>query len=159
MSPPNHSGSLACRLGPEDRTVRDRRFRPTPLLCRYTVLGGRRQIGRRVGETAGVFVDQHGLTLFSVALAIVALNILDAWFTVFLISHGGSEMNPIVQWILDLGIAPFIFCKSVGIGICLAFLTLTKNFRVSRIGLGTVLVGYFALLLWHLHLAGTLGLA
>jgi len=150
---------MAWHLGPEDRTVSDRRDRPTPLLCRYTVLGGRRQTGRRVGETAGVFVDQHGVTLFTIALAIIALNILDAWFTVFLLSHGGQEMNPIVQGILDLGVAPFIACKSVGIGICLGFLTLTKNFRISRIGMGTVLVGYLVLLCWHLYLAGTLGLA
>ncbi len=158
-SPVSTSGSIVIPLGPEDRVGRDRRLHPTPLLCRHTVLGGRRRKGRRVGETSGVFVDLHGLMLFTVALAIVALNVLDAWFTILLLSYGGQEMNPVVAVVLTWGIGPFIACKSVGIGVCLAFLTLTKNFPISKIGMGAVLLGYLSLLIWHLYLVSALGIA
>lgn len=158
-SPVSTPGSIVIPLGPEDRAGRDRRHRPTPLLCRQTVLGGRRRTGRRLGETSGVFVDLHGPMLFTVALAIVALNVLDAWFTILLLSYGGQEMNPIVAVVLTWGIGPFIACKSVGIGFCLAFLTLTKNFPISRIGMATVLIGYSVLLMWHLYLVSALGIS
>lgn len=157
-SPISAPTSIVLPLGPEDRIGRDRRRRPTSMLSRYTICGGRRHAGRRLGETAGVFVDQHGPLLFSVALAVVALNVLDAWFTILLLSYGGQEMNPVVAGVLGWGLGPFISCKSVGIGACLAFLTLTKNFPISRIGLTTVLAGYLALLVWHLYLVASLGL-
>lgn len=153
LSPTIPPGRTPSQVGLQRRSGRDRRGRPTPLLCRFTIFGGRRRTGRRAGETAGAFVDNHGPVLFTVTLAIIGLNILDAWFTIFLLAQGGQEMNPVVAKVLELGIGPFIACKSVGIGICLAFLTLTKNFTISRVGLTTVLVGYSALLVWHLYLA------
>lgn len=159
LPPTTPPGRTPARVHLERRQGRDRRRRPTPLICHYTLFGGRRRAGRRAGETAGVFVDNHGPVLFTVALLIIGLNILDAWFTVFLIAQGGQEMNPIVAKVLDLGIAPFIACKSFGIGICLSFLILTKNFTVSRLGLTAVLVGYMSLLVWHLYLAAAVDVA
>ncbi len=156
--PPSPAHSISFPLGPDDRDCEDRRREPTPLLCRYTILGGRRRGGRRGGETLGVFVDQHGLVLFSIGLAIIALNILDAWFTILLLTYGGEEMNPVVAGVLSLGLAPFIAIKSLGIGVCLAFLTITKNFPISRVGMSIVLVGYLVLLIWHLYLVDTLDL-
>ncbi|MCC7063883.1 MAG: hypothetical protein IT456_13835 [Planctomycetes bacterium] len=132
----------------------DRRRRPTPMLSRYAVFGGRRRTVRRAEERDGAFVDVHGPRLLLMVLAIVALNLLDAWFTLLFLSHGGKEMNPFVQGILDLGGHPwpFLVFKTIGIGFCCAFLTLTKNFRPARIGLWFVFVGYAVLLGWHLYL-------
>lgn len=131
----------------------DRRRMPTPMLSRFTLFGGRRRTGgRRDGEQDGVFVDVHGWVLFSAVLAIVGLNFLDAWFTIFFLSLGGQELNPVIDWVLGKGTWAFIAVKSVGIGVCVAVLTITKNFRIARAGLISVLGGYSALLLWHLHL-------
>ena len=47
-----------------------------------------------------------------------------------------QEVNPLVAASLDSGMWLFLTVKSVGIGVCVAFLTLTKNFRASRLGLG-----------------------
>ena len=131
----------------------DRRRLPTPLLSRYTLLGGRRSSGgRRVLEHTDCFVDVHGAALFAVVVAIVALNFLDAWFTVLFLSHGGQEMNPLVEGLLAWGTLPFVFVKSLGIGLCVLILTIAKNFRFARFGLGIVLLGYLALLGWHAFL-------
>jgi hypothetical protein len=131
----------------------DRRRRPTPMLCRYTILGGRRRTSRRAGERAGTYVDLHGSGLFLCAVAIIALNVLDAWFTLLFLSYGGRELNPMVESLLQHG-GPwaFVVFKTLGIGVCVAFLTVTKNFRSAQIGMGIVLVGYAALLGWHIHL-------
>jgi hypothetical protein len=143
----------------QQRLQSDRRSQPTPMLSRYMLFGGRRAQIRRRDEREGAFVDLHGPRLFGMVLAILALNLLDAWFTLVFLSHGGKEMNPMVQAVLDLGDHPwpFLLLKTLGIGLLCAFLTLAKNFRSARIGLWFVLVGYTALLGWHLYLLTWLG--
>ena len=137
---------------PADRRHADRRQRPTPFLCRHTFYGGRRKNVRRDAEGGGEFVDFWGSGLFFVVTAIVLLNFLDAWFTVYLLSWGGSEMNPLIDAVLKVGIGAFVFVKSIGIGICAGVLTLTSRYPIAKVGLGVVLAGYTLLLGWHIYL-------
>lgn len=130
----------------------DRRRTVTPMISRYAFFGGNRRAARRRAERDGAFVDTHGTGLFLVVTGVATLNILDAFFTVLFLSYGAKEINPVVQMALDVGIWWFVILKSVGIGVCLLFLTMTKNFLVSRIGLGIVCVGYTVLLGWHGYL-------
>ncbi|MBX3463116.1 MAG: hypothetical protein KF830_08090 [Planctomycetes bacterium] len=132
----------------------DRRCRPTPIWSRYALFGGRRRAVRRTGEREGAFVDVHGPGLLLLVTAIVALNVLDAWFTLLFLSHGGRELNPVVQMVLDLDSHPwpFVGFKTIGIGLACAFLVLTENFRPARLGLWFVFGGYTLLLAWHLYL-------
>ena len=145
---------------PERRGSLDPRREPTPMLSRFSFRGGtrsgERRGGRRGGENRGTFVDSYGSRLFALVTVVAALNILDAFFTVLFLSYGGYELNPIVRACLDNGIWCFIVLKSIGIGLCLGFLTVTKNFWFSRFGLGLILLGYVLLLGWHLHLYGGL---
>lgn len=137
-----------------ERRGADRRRRPTPMWSRYAIFGGRRRHVRRDSERDGAFVDVHGPGLLLVVLGVVALNLMDAWFTLLFLSHGGREMNPVVQSVLDLGGHPwpFLLLKTVGIGCAAAFLVMTKNFRPARWGLWFVSIGYLTLLGWHLYL-------
>lgn len=125
---------------------------------RYALFGGRRRTVRRADEREGAFVDVHGHRLFLLVTAIVALNLLDAWFTLLFLSHGGQELNPVVQLVLDFESHPwpFVLLKTLGIGLACCFLALTKNFRPARIGLWFVFVGYSVLLGWHLWLVTAL---
>lgn len=124
------------------------------MFSRHAFFGGRRHTVRRAAEREGAFVDVHGPRLFVMIGAIVALNLLDAWFTLLFLSHGGRELNPIVQAVLDLDGHPwpFLIFKTFGIGCACAFLALTKNFRPARFGLWIVFTGYTLLLGWHLYL-------
>jgi hypothetical protein len=94
--------------------------------------------------------------LLLAVLGVVLLNLADAFFTLLFLAHGGQEMNPIVDQVLAYGPHVFILFKTLGIGVCAGFLTLTKNFRAARIGLWIVLIGYSLLLCWHLLLLATL---
>jgi hypothetical protein len=145
----------------DERRTADRRRRPTPMLSRFALSGGRRRTVRRLDEREGAFVDVHGPRLLLLALAIVALNVLDAWFTLLFLSHGGTELNPFVQSILDLGGHPwpFLTFKTIGIGLACAFLVVTKNFRPARLGIWFVFAGYCVLLGWHLYLLRWLAFA
>jgi hypothetical protein len=140
-----------------DRRRSDRRHRETPPVSLYALRGGRRREGgRRPGERTSSFVDLHGAGLFLIVVGVTALNFLDAWFTVYFLSHGGIELNPLVQHILGWGTWSFIVAKSVGIGVCCIVLTITKNFWISRIGIGVVFGGYLLLFGWHLYLLSLL---
>lgn len=133
----------------------DRRRRPTPMLSRYVFFGGRRREVRREGQREGAFVDIHGRPIMFMVIAIVLLNLLDAGFTLLFLSHGGQELNPFVQVVLDFSGHPwpFVLLKTVGIGLACAFLVMTKNFRPAQMGLWAVLIGYTVLLGWHIYLA------
>jgi hypothetical protein len=142
----------------EYREGQDRRQQPTPFLSRYTFFGGRRRGGRRTGEKRDIFVDVFGEHLFLVALLIVALNMLDAFFTLLLLSHGGEEANPVALWLLNVGPWAFILAKTIGIGLCTMLLVMIKNFRGARVGLGIVLAVYLLLLGWHFYLCIRIGI-
>ena len=141
-------------VGPHQRRGGDRRKRPTPMWSRYVFFGGRRRHIRREEEREGAFVDVHGPGVFVVILAIVGLNLLDAWFTLLFLSHGGKELNPVVQYVLEFESHPwpFVILKTLGIGAACMFLAMTRNFTAARYGLWTVFLGYSALLSWHLYL-------
>lgn len=138
------------------RDFTDRRHEPTPMLSRFAWAGGRRRAGRRRDERADIYVDQHGPALLAVVAALTALNFLDAYFTVLFLSYGGEELNPVVEALLAFGPWPFLLAKSLGVGLCAGFLTVTKNFVAARIGLGVLTVGYLVLLGWHFYLLGHL---
>ncbi len=161
VATPVESAGVREEADTQRRRVADRRGQPTRMWSRHSLLGGRRRTVRRAAERDGAFVDVHGPRLLSLVLAIVALNLLDAWFTLLFLSHGGKELNPVVQVVLDLGghPIPFLLLKTLGIGAACAFLTLTKNFRCARFGLWFVLAGYSVLLVWHYHLLHWLDVA
>lgn len=124
------------------------------MFSRYVLRGGRRRHVRRADEREGSFVDVHGPGVLLVVLAIVVLNLLDAYFTLVFLSHGGQELNPLVQMVLESPWHPwpFLLLKTLGIGLAATFLMMAKLFRPARIGMAFVLLGYGVLLGWHLFL-------
>ena len=132
--------------------VLDRRRGPTPMFSRYTFFGGRRQNARREGEAVNRFYDKHGQGLFFLACAIILLNTLDAFFTLLFLGHGGEELNPVAAWFLELGPEVFLAVKTIGIGVCTAYLVMVCRFRGVIWGIVFVVAIYSALLVWHLVL-------
>src|SRR5262245_20192685 len=118
-----------------ERRFGDRRHAPTPMLSRYTFHGGRRSAARRAEDDRATFVDLYGGRLFLVALAIIALNLLDAWFTLLFLAQGGHEVNPFVQRVLNLGPAAFIAFKTLGIGACVVLDRKSTRLNSSHLGI------------------------
>ncbi len=122
------------------------------MLSRYTFVGGRREGGRRAGERENIFVDRFGQGLFIACALVLLLNLFDAFFTLFYLSYGGRELNPVAQFLLDLDPQVFLMAKTVGIGLCMAYLVIVSRFKGAKLGLSIVLGLYAALLGWHLYL-------
>lgn len=125
------------------------------MLCAHTLLGGKREGGRRTGEVDNIFVDRFPQSVFLLAGLVLLLNCLDAFFTLFFLGMGGEEVNPVALFMLDLGPMVFLAAKTLGIGLCTAYLVLVRKFKGVTWGFVVVLAIYFCLLAWHLYLYGT----
>jgi hypothetical protein len=130
----------------------DRRDQPTGFLSRPW--HGRRRGGRRAGERDNIYVDVYSISDVLILLCIFILNIGDAAFTLLWLQRGGGEGNPVMQFMLDIGVGAFLFQKCIVVGIWLLVLTAHRNYRTARVGLWSTLSVYTLLIVYHLVLVG-----
>lgn len=145
------SGRQSGWPGAERRRASDRRARPTrpwdALLGRH-----RRARGRRAGEHQNLYVDAYRPADVLLVASILVLNVLDALFTLLHLQRGGSEANPLMEMLLELGHDTFVIEKTLFVGVWLVLLAVHKNFRVGRAGLWLLLCLYGGVLVRHLAL-------
>jgi len=103
-------------VDPEDSPANQRsgddRRRPGLPRLRYLFLGGRRRAVRRATDTRRVFIlDRYSPRLFAAMMGILVLSILDAALTLYLVAHGASEINPVMNYFLQMGPAVFMTAK------------------------------------------------
>ncbi len=138
-------------LGVERRSD-ERRVAPTPMLSRFSLLGGRRQGDRRHGN-ANQYVDRYEVWVAAAMVTIGALCALDAVFTLLYLQKGGTEANPIMAAVIDWGPRPFLVLKCLVTNLGLLILCMHKNFRYVKPVIGGLLGIYIALFGYHLWLA------
>ena len=142
-------GPYGCWPFVERRVHADRReVRPSFFSRRAMV--GRRASGRRMGEHQNLYVDRYLPGDLLLAVAILVLNVLDAWFTLVYLDRGGTEANPVAQFLMDQ--QWFVFCKAVLVALCVIFLTVHKTFRFVRPALYGLFCFYLMLLGYHIYL-------
>lgn len=111
----------------ERRSGFDRRKGRTSILSRHW-LTGRRETARRQADRQKPYgIDRHSSKTLVAILSIITLSILDAAFTLFLISHGASEMNPVMAYFLDHGPLAFFGAKYLLTCFCVMFIFLNAN--------------------------------
>jgi hypothetical protein len=132
------------------RSGADRRARPTPMFSRFTMFG-RRRGGRRDGERERIYVDRPGRWVMVAFLAVCLLSVADAYLTLYELSWGATEANPVMRAALDLGNGGFVVVKTTMTVLGAAFLGLHKTWRLGRVCLAVAVVGYVLLTGWHLY--------
>ena len=138
------------RPDPKERG-RDRRSRPT---SPWSSLTGRRRrtTSRRADEAENTYVDRFTGQDMALLVSILLLNLSDAFFTLLWVQRGGTEANPFMAFMLELGDGFFLAQKCFMVGIWLIILIVHKNFRLARIGLFSLAALYLLLLAGHLSL-------
>ena len=106
-------------------------------------------MGRRAGECQNIYVDSFSQRDVLLVVAILLLNVFDAFFTLIWLHRGGAEGNPVMAWFLELGIGAFVAEKCFVVGGSLLLLVVHKNFRFARIGLRWLATVYSLLILYH----------
>ena len=96
---------------PERRSGADRRKMRASGFSKYWLMGRRGSL-RREGDRHGRYgPDRHGHKTFILILLIVSLSVLDAIFTLNLVSRGAAELNPIMNYYLNRGPVVFFVTK------------------------------------------------
>jgi|TARA_R100001163_G_scaffold62616_1_gene53569 hypothetical protein len=83
------------------------------------------------------------------ALAILAmmLNLFDAWSTLFILDHGGTEVNPVMNYVINVSPWFFVSIKVILFGLAI-YLLATRAAHHLR----WIVLLYGALALWHIYL-------
>jgi len=139
-------------LSPENRARSERRKQPTRIFSRYT-LGGKRDRFRRVEDQAkGGYVDRYSSGLLLLLLVLLALNITDAVFTIFILDCGGSEANPFIEALIAHCGNEFWLWKFLIVAVAVLFLCLHAHFPRVKKGLWMVTVIYFGVVLYEIFI-------
>jgi len=116
-------------MGVERRQIPDRRLIPTRPLGLYA-LWGRRKKARREEEDRNYYVDRYESRYFILISLILALCVLDAYFTLKIIDFGGKELNRLMLiFLYKKPISALIF-KYLVTAVSIIFILIHKNFRV-----------------------------
>jgi hypothetical protein len=119
----------------------------------------RRRNSRRADERH-MPIDWHEPYLLALSLTILLLNVVDAFFTLTLLTAGASEANPVVAFILDSHPRLFALTKMglTGVGVLvLVAVARARLFNLMRVDtlLHAVLAGYVTLIAYEWWLLRT----
>ena len=131
------------------RVIQDRRSHPTSFLSTFKY-GGRRKNFRRDGEGRNQYVDRPSSRTIVVTFIIFVLSTLDAVFTTIHLENGGSELNPLMDQIIQNGFQSVMIIKSLGIGLMACFLAAHQNFKIGIYGMHVSAAIYIVLSAYHL---------
>jgi len=117
----------------------------------------RRRTNRRAVDDQCFLVDIYDPGLVMVALAIVLMSCLDAFFTLQLLSFGASEINYFMKGLIESDITSFLTVKLLATCTGVVFLTATARYRLGgAIPVRRILEGlcavYACLIIWELFL-------
>lgn len=124
------------------------------MFSRY-LFRGRRKGARRGDEVDALYVDRPGGWIVAAFLSLITLSGLDAYYTLDLIAEGKAiEANPVMRAALHLGEEHFVVIKTVMTVLAAGFLCLHKNWGLGRVCLSVAILGYSALVVYHLLAQG-----
>jgi len=96
--------------------------------------------------------DRYSAGLFFMLILIVGLNILDSFFTMIILDHGGCEVNPIVRCVIELYGDRFWVWKFFLVSFSLIFICLHSNFGRVRTLINAVAFIYISVVLYQIFL-------
>ncbi len=126
---------------------------------RYLMAGGRRREVRRSGDRERIVVfDRYSPKLFGSIVGILFLSLLDAVLTLFLIEHGATELNPVMDYFLAKGPLLFTVAKYALTCVAVVILLLVVNsvvprskFRAQRL-FPYALIAFGSVIVWEIML-------
>ncbi len=129
----------------ERRGRQDRRKSRLPALKSLFGNRRRRQVRRQSDRRGLVLLDHYGGSVIVPAFAVLGLSLADALLTLFLLSHGAMELNPVMDFFLRLGPTPFLLAKYSITAFSVLIIILLNYVFIHRLKLHVRdLLGFFA---------------
>jgi hypothetical protein len=150
----NTKDSNVCFKDKSTRALPDRRKDPTPIISRFTFIGGRRKTVRRdTDKKEHIYVDLYSTRLLIAVVFLLILSCLDAFLTLQLIKKGSAvEANPLMAYVLNYGTTPFTVIKFSITAFSLTILCLFKNVKITRLCLPFAIKMYVLVVIYELYL-------
>jgi len=114
-------------------THRERRWNHSKAAVHSFYRKRRKHIRREDDYSVGTYVDTHEPRLFYLAMSLMALSVMDAFFTTLLLSNGSEELNPILAYLLGLDMYVFLGAKFLITGSCAVFFIMHKHHRLFNV--------------------------
>jgi len=96
---------------------------------KHQAFSPRRNTGRRTEDRRFPVLDRFEAGLFTLAMSLLCLSILDSMFTLTLISHGGTEENPFMNAMLNISVWAFAGVKMILTAVPAILLVATANLK------------------------------
>lgn len=122
------AGEYAPSTFVERRSGQDRRSRPTSPFTLRSLYGSRRYGRRKEDRALHYYVDRYGIRSVTILVVSLLLCLIDAYMTIYLLSLGAQELNPVMDFFLRIGTIPFLLVKYSVTGLALMWLLIHKNY-------------------------------
>lgn len=122
------------------------------MLSRYSWVGGRRRSRRREEDPGFYYVDRIRTKLAIILALTFVFHILDAWLTLGHLARGGTELNPIMDVLIQIDPRLFLVVKLGLAGSGLFLLGLHQNFPYTRHAAASLFLLFLGLVGYHLYL-------
>ena len=136
----------------ERRSGKDRRQKPTNPFSLKWAFRGRRSRGRRKTDDTRFF-DKYSDRLFFALIIILVLCAFDGVATIYHLIHGTAvELNPVMDYAIQLGSRKFIVFKLALTFACLLMLVFYRHARGVKKAILFIVFLYILLTLYHLFI-------
>lgn len=140
-----------------DRRISDERRTYTLTSLKHQAFAPRRMAGRRLEDRRFPILDRFEAGMLTFALILVLCSILDSMFTLTLIAHGGTEVNPFMNWALSQSVWLFAGFKMLLTAVPAVILVATGNIKLfglirARVILAIAVGFYIGLLMYEVGL-------
>jgi len=146
--------------GVNRREIEERRTYSLRTLSRC-LMAPRRFNGRRSTDRRFPIMDKFESSLGFLAIGLMILSVMDSVFTLTLIANGGTEVNPFMNWLLQISVVAFVGVKMLLTALAAVLLVATGNVMVfgkfrARSVLAAALGLYCSLIVYELGLLSLL---
>lgn len=142
----------------KNRNGPDRRKRQIPPL-KYIIFGGRRKsIRRKEDKDNLIILDLYSNGIFALAILILALSALDGLLTLYLISSGAQEINPLMSYLIDFSPRFYLAVKCILTAAAIIFLIVLRNYKSKLLGirisklLTTTTLVFFVIIVYQIYM-------
>jgi hypothetical protein len=136
----------------ERRLGKDRRAQQKRPALRYLLMGRRGGPRREEDPATGFYAEVYGTKILIASFALLLLSTIDALFTLFHIGRGAKEVNPTMDFLLQMGTDEFFYTKYTITCLGVLFLCMHKNFPYVKQTLIVLILVYMMVITWHLYL-------
>ncbi len=119
---------LATEFGVDRRFADRREF--TLQTMWHCLKNPRRSSGRRRTDNRYPLLDVFDSSAMFLAVALVTLSLCDAFFTLNILAHGGREVNPFMNYMLNFGTFAFVASKMLLTALAVVVMTAAGNLKI-----------------------------